>query len=72
MFLFKTTVDSVLANFNKTIEDLLIIKEVNVEMAVSKNVKAMKLKAEAHGHTAEANRADAIANKISALISADK
>lgn len=72
-WIFKnTSVDAVLANFNKTIDDLKSIEATHEQEAQTKHARAKALTAEAQNHGTEALRASTIAGKISALISADK
>ena len=63
-----TTVDAVLANFNKTIQDLKTIEETHTQMALDKQERIKVLTAETKNHQSEASRADAVAKKISELI----
>ena len=67
-FFKNTTVDAVLSNFNKTIQDLKTIEETHTQMALDKQERIKVLTAETKNHQSEANRADAVAKKISELI----
>lgn len=68
-WIFKnTTVDAVIANFNKTIEDLRSIEKAHDEQIAHKQLTISKLSAEIEGHCDEALRAHNIASNISDLI----
>lgn len=63
------TLESVLASFQKTIEDLDQVAHVEMEKSERKRGEANRLLNEADNHGETSIRAAAVRNKISALVS---
>ena len=70
MFLFKTTVDTIVKDFNKAIQRLEELADVERNKADAMNAKANALASKALGKKWHAERAESIASKIKELISA--
>ena len=66
--MFKKTVDGVLTQFRKTVDDLRTINEQQTAEANKLTVRIGGLRAEQAAAVAEAERAESIASKIEKLI----
>lgn len=69
-FLFNTTVDTIVKDFNKTIQRLEELADVEHNKADALNAKANELASAAFGKHTHAKRATGIANKMKELINA--